>query len=694
MSEELDERVLNLQQRHQRAQVLRRNEKKVERAREIAKGKLAPDKNIHKRAYSQARQIVRRRVAGQRGAEYEKLGPTEKMAIDKAVDKKQKLIKKIALRLIPKVKQAETQRLQSFMKGKGLNNEGKPEGNNVNESLNEKFADQFQKKPAPKVNAKGSKGKPPIVQYKDFTEEMGCKSAVYKAVSKKSKKSGISEEILGAVYDRGMAAWTDETGVSQQQYAFARINSYINHGKSFYNEDSDLAEHIEKVTGGYRLVSKSTGKNLGTYPTKGGAEKREKQVQFFKHQNEETVMEGKMSEAELERFMAKHKETMAKHAGNYYHSTPEHKGSAVSGYVVGHDPKKNGHVLLSVNVSHGVRSKNHDEYENHSVHEKHLTTKWEHSGKAKMTEGFNNWTFTMKPGDQTKVVSGDHKGTKGEVVHKHDNGESYSIKSKDGQVTRHHISTLSEPIKEATIVKIEKGTPDPVANSRMRKKLEIVDRDTPHGEIYKQTELKRKVIDEAGNKQNDPHKRLVGTDSLVKAYKADTPGQGGLNESFSIAFDNYTEKHTIAPTAGELAMRAKGAFAHPPAVEAVMEVNAFKTAIQKVFETTILDEDVDNVNKSYDSIIDIADEAYASIAAIDSDDEWVKSELLKIEQYVDSVISYIGAVVEDVKVADKQPVVVPTHTDAYGNTIPAQTVMRKKQKKIIRSGNVHDGDNN
>jgi len=32
------------------------------------------------------------------------------------------------------------------------------------------------------------------------------------------------------------------------------------------------------------LVSKKTGRNLGTYPTRAGAEKRERQVQYFKHQ--------------------------------------------------------------------------------------------------------------------------------------------------------------------------------------------------------------------------------------------------------------------------------------------------------------------------------------------------------------------------------------------------------------------------
>jgi hypothetical protein len=46
-------------------------------------------------------------------------------------------------------------------------------------------------------------------------------------------------------------------------------------------------EHIVKVGDEYRLVSKKTGKNLGTYPSKAGAEQRERQVQYFKHMKED-----------------------------------------------------------------------------------------------------------------------------------------------------------------------------------------------------------------------------------------------------------------------------------------------------------------------------------------------------------------------------------------------------------------------
>ena len=42
-------------------------------------------------------------------------------------------------------------------------------------------------------------------------------------------------------------------------------------------------EHIVKTGDKYRLVSRSSGKNLGTYDTKAGAENRERQVQYFKN---------------------------------------------------------------------------------------------------------------------------------------------------------------------------------------------------------------------------------------------------------------------------------------------------------------------------------------------------------------------------------------------------------------------------
>jgi hypothetical protein len=47
-----------------------------------------------------------------------------------------------------------------------------------------------------------------------------------------------------------------------------------------------LLEHIGKVKDGYRLYSRK-GKNLGTFSSKAAAEKHEREVQYFKHANED-----------------------------------------------------------------------------------------------------------------------------------------------------------------------------------------------------------------------------------------------------------------------------------------------------------------------------------------------------------------------------------------------------------------------
>ena len=51
----------------------------------------------------------------------------------------------------------------------------------------------------------------------------------------------------------------------------------------------ELREHIIKTGSGYKLVSKKTGKNLGTATSKAGIEKREREVEYFKHQHEESA---------------------------------------------------------------------------------------------------------------------------------------------------------------------------------------------------------------------------------------------------------------------------------------------------------------------------------------------------------------------------------------------------------------------
>ena len=61
---------------------------------------------------------------------------------------------------------------------------------------------------------------------------------------KKAEKSGISYGILKKVYDRGMAAYKTghRPGTTAQQWAFARVNSFITKGKGTWGgADKDLA---------------------------------------------------------------------------------------------------------------------------------------------------------------------------------------------------------------------------------------------------------------------------------------------------------------------------------------------------------------------------------------------------------------------------------------------------------------------
>ena len=64
----------------------------------------------------------------------------------------------------------------------------------------------------------------------------------------KSDKSGIPYGILKQVYDRGMAAWKGghRPGTTPQQWAFARVNSFITKGKTYYTADADLAKKARK----------------------------------------------------------------------------------------------------------------------------------------------------------------------------------------------------------------------------------------------------------------------------------------------------------------------------------------------------------------------------------------------------------------------------------------------------------------
>ena len=80
-------------------------------------------------------------------------------------------------------------------------------------------------------------------------EHKGAKDLVekIKGLQNKAEKSGMPYGILKKVYDRGMAAWKGghRPGASQQQWAFARVNSFITKSSGTWGgADKDLAKQV------------------------------------------------------------------------------------------------------------------------------------------------------------------------------------------------------------------------------------------------------------------------------------------------------------------------------------------------------------------------------------------------------------------------------------------------------------------
>ena len=114
----------------------------------------------------------------------------------------------------------------------------------MSKSTKEKIAAHFSKKksgPAPGDASAETKPSKHTKKYKQmFGEEI-------EGLKNKAEKSGISYGILKKVYDRGMAAYKTghRPGTTAQQWAFARVNSFITKGKGTWGgADKDLATKV------------------------------------------------------------------------------------------------------------------------------------------------------------------------------------------------------------------------------------------------------------------------------------------------------------------------------------------------------------------------------------------------------------------------------------------------------------------
>lgn len=217
---ELDE-TLDMRQRLKRSLNIKRNKAKISRARELARKRLAGGKQIRRRSLKRAKDMLRSRIAGQRGRDYSSLSTTDKIAVDRLLDKRQSQIKKIATRITPRVKRDEVRRLSAVASHKKM----------LNTQL-------------------------PIVASYELTDKEE------KYLMEKAEASQLPYNVLRTIFMRGKSAYPNENlpNMSSSQFAFNRLASFLNKGKSFKKDDKDVAEAVKKMKGedpcwdGYEMV--------------------------------------------------------------------------------------------------------------------------------------------------------------------------------------------------------------------------------------------------------------------------------------------------------------------------------------------------------------------------------------------------------------------------------------------------------
>ena len=240
-----EKKALTLVQRQRRARILRAKEPKMQRAKEVAQHKLASEDKLKARAINKARNIVKMRFSARKGTPYTELTTSEKIQVDKVVDKKVKLIRRLAARLLPSLRKAEVNRLASFQSGEKLKHATaapvNEEFNNIVESLDNKTSMQLVDIISDSIDALNENDNSMGITLKRLLNAVLPEDAATSTLIHKAERTGIPFSTLREVFERGSFAWEDDGKTTQEQFAFSRVNSYIAKGRA-WTLDADLRE--------------------------------------------------------------------------------------------------------------------------------------------------------------------------------------------------------------------------------------------------------------------------------------------------------------------------------------------------------------------------------------------------------------------------------------------------------------------
>ena len=508
-----ERKALTLAQRQKRGRQLRARETSMERSREIAKTKLAPSGKIQQRAMAHARAIVKKRFAARKGTPYAELTTTEKIQVDTAVAKKTKLIQKIAARLLPRIRKAEFERLKSFRDGaplKDLSTQN-PEAQGIMPKVSkvtEEMTELFNSLDSQDTTSLIAIIENTIDQFKSNNDPMGeqlrkmlvavlPEDVITETLLKKSDKTGIMFSTLKEVFERGEYDWTPVTRMTQEQYAFTRVNSYIAKGKAWHI-DSDLRE--------------------------------EKSIDTDLDESFATFLQGKIQEA-LDKTHPIVKE---------YNALKKHDIKTLRGMI-----SQSGGVVDTA----GFKSKDHAV--SHIIRQKH--------GNKKVDAAFGFKEETQATKIRKKIELVDRIPV------------DQATKAKQAEIQKKIIDEARAPGKAYVKPYLHPQTKEQIGYVASTKWGKV----KHFGKDFKSAAMKH-----ADMAEDTAADREIGTKSLVKKYKKDTPGQSSsLDESFTMA---WTSGIGVTLSAADCGIQMKGGFElHPDVIAQMDEIDEDVVAADK-----------------------------------------------------------------------------------------------------------------
>jgi hypothetical protein len=468
------------------------------------------------------------RFAARKGTPYTELTTSEKIQVDKVVDKKVKLIKRLAARLLPSLRKAEVNRLASFQSGEKLKHAtaapANEEFNNIVESLDNKTSMQLVDIINDSIDALNENNNSMGITLKRLLGAVLPEDVATSTLMKKAEKTGIPFSTLREVFERGSFAWEDDGKITQEQFSFSRVNSYIAKGRA-WTLDADLRE--EKAV--YDALDNAFSKVVYEAEDQVG------------NKVADTARHGKVQYVGVR--TAAHKETGTQERQEVQY-IKRHKM---------HTKKETDADPQQIRIAQDQIKKKVIDESNNKPYVKSFsqTSSGEHSG----------WKASNKHG-KVKYFGKDFKASAMKHAGINEGADkNHPIVKEYNALKKHDIKTLRSMISRSGGVVDTSGfkSKDHAVSHLIRAK---------HG---------NKKVDAAfGFNEDTAADREVGTKSLVKKYQKETPGQekADLNESFNIEFAAGVG---VSLTANECGIFIQPGFQmHPDVVEDVERRGDFK----------------------------------------------------------------------------------------------------------------------